>query len=97
MTEGGFFAENLAYMQNLIDWVNLDSDLTGIRSRGAAARRLERIEPRSQAAIEALNYAVPLGLLLALAGYHLWKRRSAEPVAGGPPSASSSGGERSDA
>jgi ABC-2 type transport system permease protein len=97
MTEGGFFAENLAFMQNLIDWINLDSDLIGIRSRGAATRRLQRVETGTEALIETLNYAVPLGLLLALAGYQIWKRRSTLPLVGPPAAESPSRGKGGEA
>jgi len=91
--EGGFFAENLAFMQNLIDWTNLDNDLIGIRSRGTTVRRLARVDRGTEVTIEAVNYVVPLILLLSLAGYRIWKRRSARPVVGAPPSeaAASSG------
>ena len=38
--EGGFFVENLRFVENLIDWVSLDSDMMKIRSRGLVSRRL---------------------------------------------------------
>jgi ABC-2 type transport system permease protein len=85
-TDGGFFAENLAFMQNLIDWTNLDNDLIGIRSRGTAARRLARVEHGTEVAIEAMNYIVPLLLLLALAGHRIWRRRTARPLVEPPSS-----------
>jgi ABC-2 type transport system permease protein len=78
--EGGFFAENLAFMQNLIDWTNLDNDMLGIRSRGAAARRLEPVERGTEVTIEAVNYAIPVALLLALAAYSVVRRRGATPL-----------------
>jgi ABC-2 type transport system permease protein len=80
MTDGGFFDANLAFMQNLIDWVNLDSDLIGIRSRGAAARRLVRVDRSTEVAIETMAYVVPIGILIALAGYRIWRRRNTEPI-----------------
>jgi hypothetical protein len=80
MTDGGFFDENLVFIQNLIDWVNLDSDLIGIRSRGAAARRLVRVDRGTEVAIETMTYVVPMGFLLALAGYRIWRRRNTEPI-----------------
>jgi ABC-2 type transport system permease protein len=79
-TEGGFFDENLAFMQNLIDWINLDSDLIGIRSRSTGARRLDRVERGTEVTIEAVNYAAPAVFLVALGAWLFWRRRSAVPV-----------------
>jgi len=78
--DGGFFGENLAFMQNLIDWTNLDNDMLGIRSKGAAARRIEPVERGTEVTVEAMNYAIPVALLLALAAYSVVRRRGAVPV-----------------
>lgn len=78
--EGGFFTENLAFMQNLIDWINLDNDMLGIRSRGAATRRIERLERATEVMIEVVSYALPVMLLLGLAGFSLVRRRAAVPI-----------------
>ncbi len=78
-TEGGFFEENLIFMQNLIDWTNLDNDMIGIRSRGAALRRLAPRES-GKGVIEALNYAVPALLLMGLATLRWSRRRNVRPV-----------------
>ncbi len=86
----GFFAENLAFAQNLIDWMNLDSDLIGIRSRAAGVRRLERVEKRDEMAIEIVNYLVPLGVLLTFGSYRFWRRRASRPLVGGPIGAAAS-------
>ncbi len=80
--EGGFFAENLAFTQNLIDWANLDSDLIGIRSRSAGPRRLERVERSTEIGIETANYVVPIVLLLAFGAWRAWRRRNAVPLVG---------------
>jgi len=78
--DGGFFGENLAFVQNLIDWTNLDNDMLGIRSKGAAARRIEPVERGTEVTIEAVNYALPVALLLALAAYSVVRRRGAVPI-----------------
>lgn len=77
---GGFFAENLAFVENLIDWTTLDNDLVSIRARGAGTRRLERLDPGSVMVVEGANYVLPALLLLALGGYRFWKRRHTIPV-----------------
>jgi len=77
---GGFFAENLAFVENLIDWTTLDNDLVSIRARGAGTRRLERLERESEMVVEGVNYVIPTLLLLALAGYRFWQRRHTIPV-----------------
>jgi len=78
--DGGFFSENLTFMQNLIDWVNLDNDMLEIRSRGVAVRRIERIERGTEVMIEVVSYAVPFIVLLALAGYSVARRRNVAPI-----------------
>ncbi len=78
--ESGFFVENLAFTQNLIDWMNLDSDLIGIRSRAAGVRRLDHVEKRDELTIEFVNYLVPLGALLTFGSFRLWRRRTSRPV-----------------
>ncbi len=89
--QGGFFAENLAFMQNVIDWSTLDNDLVGIRARGLAARRIERLERSTEITLEVINYLVPVLLLGLLAAYRMWLRRNAAPVvvpaAASPPGA----------
>ena len=89
--DGGFFVENLRFAQNLIDWVALDNDMLGIRARGMASRRLERIGKGPEIAIEVLNYVVPIVILFALGAYLHWKRRQTPPLNAGVPTAS--GGE----
>ncbi len=75
-TEGGFFVENLRFVQNLIDWTTLDRDLATIRGRGLVSRRLERLEPSAEAWIEAVNYAVPVALLALLGAWIAHRRRA---------------------
>ena len=85
--EGGFFQENLAFMQNLIDWTHLDNDMLGIRSRGAAKRRIEGVERGTEVMIEVVSYVIPVTLLLALAAFSIVRRRGAVPVVGPPTAA----------
>jgi ABC-2 type transport system permease protein len=82
--QGGFFAENLAFVQNVIDWSTLDNDLVGIRARGLAARHLQRLESSTEITIEVVNYLVPVLLLLVLGAYRMWLRRNATPVVAAP-------------
>ena len=80
--DGGFFEENLRFAQNLVDWVSLDNEMLGIRTRGAATRRLVRTERTTQRALEWANYLAPVLLLAALGFYLHWKRRRVLPVTG---------------
>ncbi|MFQ5718581.1 MAG: Gldg family protein [Acidobacteriota bacterium] len=77
---GGFFTENLAFVQNLIDWTNLDSDMLSIRARGGGARRLARTERGTEMAVEGANYIIPILVLLGLGTYRAWRRRNTEPL-----------------
>jgi ABC-2 type transport system permease protein len=79
---GGFFLENLAFVENLIDWTTLDNDLITIRARGAGTRRLERLERSQEITIEGINYLLPTLFLLGLAGYRVWHRRQILPAVG---------------
>jgi hypothetical protein len=76
----GFFQSNLAFVQNLIDWLNLDNDMLSIRSRGTGVRRIARIERASEVTIEVVNYVIPLFALLAWGSHRLWRRRNAAPI-----------------
>ncbi|MCZ6600436.1 MAG: hypothetical protein O7A07_06315, partial [Acidobacteria bacterium] len=91
---GGFFAENLAFVENLFDWTTLDNDLVSIRARGAGTRRLERLDRENEMVVEGVNYLLPTLLLLALAGYRVWKRRHTIPVVA-VPATSGAGARRS--
>jgi ABC-2 type transport system permease protein len=78
--DGGFFVENLRFVENLIDWASLDNDMLDIRARGLVSRRLNRLGPGSQATIEITSWVVPIGLLALLGSYLYWKRRNAVPL-----------------
>jgi ABC-2 type transport system permease protein len=75
-----FFGENLAFMQNLIDWTNLDNEMLQIRSRGATSRRLGEIPQASRVTIEVANYLAAAAILLGLAAWFHWRRRHTVPV-----------------
>jgi ABC-2 type transport system permease protein len=78
--EGGFFTANLRFVENLIDWANLDSDMIHIRSRGTAARRIDRLATGAEVSIETANYIVPLGLLAVVGAVRFVRRRRTVPV-----------------
>ncbi|RMG45701.1 MAG: hypothetical protein D6718_06815 [Acidobacteria bacterium] len=83
-TESGFFGENLAFMQNLVDWMNLDNDLLEIRARGTVDRRLARLDRKEEVMFEVVNYLVPVFALAALGGWRLLRRRSVRPLVAAP-------------
>jgi ABC-2 type transport system permease protein len=80
--DGSFFVENLRFVENVIDWANLDSDMMAIRARGLVSRRLDRTTRSTEIAIEALSYVVTLLLLGALAMNVRWRRKNAAPEYG---------------
>jgi ABC-2 type transport system permease protein len=77
--EGGFFAENLRFVENAIDWMSLDSDMIAIRSRASSARRLKPVPQAMRVTLEASNYIAPPLLLLILGGVHWARRRRVTP------------------
>lgn len=78
--DGGFFIENLRFIENTVDWISLDNDMLGIRARGLASRRLEETGRATQITVEALSYALP-ALILVLLGLNFFlKRRNASPL-----------------
>jgi ABC-2 type transport system permease protein len=83
--DGGYFEQNLDYVRNVIDWVNLDSDLASIRARDSAPRKIVRLERDAELSIEIANYLVPLLVLGVVAGFRAWRRRAraASPVVEG--------------
>jgi ABC-2 type transport system permease protein len=72
--ESGFFMQNLSYVQNLIDWINLDSDLLEIRARSTGTRRLVPLDRGSEVAIEVVNYLFPIAVLGLIGGLVIWRR-----------------------
>ena len=77
---GGSFVENLGFVQNLLDWMNLDNDLIAIRTRSAAPRRIERLSKQTEVMLEAINYLVPIALLSALGLARAARRRRMTPI-----------------
>jgi ABC-2 type transport system permease protein len=75
--DGGFFLENLRFVQNVIDWVALDNDMLSIRARGMVSRRLERIGRPTEVAVEAASYAVPIVLLFGIGAWLHLRRKQA--------------------
>jgi ABC-2 type transport system permease protein len=78
--DGGFFVENLRFVENLIDWVSLDSDMMEIRSRGLVSRRLNAVDKSTELTVEVVNYIVPLIALAALGLTLHYRRRRAAPL-----------------
>jgi hypothetical protein len=76
----GYFRENIRFLQNLVDWTLLDSDMVAIRSRGISEPKLTTLVRKRQAAIEAMNYAAPLFLLLAIAAVRSFVRGRTAPI-----------------
>jgi ABC-2 type transport system permease protein len=77
---GGLYLQNLGFVQNLVDWMNLDDDLVAIRTRVSAARPIRRLSRSAQVTIEVANYLIPL---LVLAGFGLTRygrRRRTRPL-----------------
>ena len=77
---GNTFGENLSFVQNLLDWMNLDNDLIAIRARTATARRIERLSKSKEVALEGINYLVPLAALAALGLARYTRRRRMAPI-----------------
>jgi ABC-2 type transport system permease protein len=86
--EGGFFLQNLRFVQNLIDWSALDNDLVAIRSQGGGAPRLARLDKAAEISVETVNYLAPVALLVLLATSRFVARRRTRPISepanGGP-------------
>ncbi len=74
--DGGFFAENLRFVENMIDWTTQESDMIAIRSRGASSRRLAKTDRTTEITFESINYILPLMLIaiLAISRYSSRKR-----------------------
>ena len=82
--DSGFFTQNLMFMENVIDWMTLDSDMIAIRSRGAVARRLAQTERPAQVMVEAVNYLGPAAALLLFGFMRFVRRRRIAPLTGAP-------------
>jgi len=85
--QGGNFVQNLGFVQNMIDWMNLDNDLVTIRTRASSARQIARLGPKAYVTIEALDYLAPLLVLAAFGLARTWRRRRVAPVIAAGPAA----------
>jgi ABC-2 type transport system permease protein len=81
--DGGFFVQNLRFLENAIDWMTLDNDMMQIRARGNVTRHLERTERATQVTLETANYLIPSLVLLGLAAIRFWRRRQVMPLVAG--------------
>jgi ABC-2 type transport system permease protein len=77
---GGAFADNLGFVQNMIDWMNLDNDLIAIRTRTTQSHRIERLGKGTEVALEGINYILPLAALIALGLVRYSRRRRMAPI-----------------
>lgn len=78
--DGGFFVQNMRFLENAIDWMTLDNDMMEIRAHTTVARTLARTE--NGTAIEIANYLIPTALLLTLALVRFLRRRRVAPLVG---------------
>ena len=60
--------------------MNLDNDLIAIRTRSAQSHRIERLGKGTEVAMEAINYLVPVGALIALGLLRYSRRRRMSPI-----------------
>jgi len=77
---GGMFTQNLGFVQNLIDWMNLDNDLVTIRTRTATARPIRRMNRAAAVSVEVANYLIPLAALTLFGLARFWRRRRVAPI-----------------
>ena len=77
---GGLYLQNLGFVQNLVDWMNLDDDLVAIRTRASAARPIHRMSRRAEITLEAANYLVPLLVLAGFGVARYGRRRRVQPL-----------------
>jgi ABC-2 type transport system permease protein len=81
---GGLYLQNLGFVQNLVDWMNLDDDLVAIRTRASAARPIHRMSRRAEITLEAANYLVPLLVLAGFGVARYGRRRRVQPLVAAP-------------
>ncbi|MFC1707189.1 hypothetical protein ACFL59_10315 [Planctomycetota bacterium] len=73
----GTFRQNIQFVVNLIDWSLLDEGLIKIRSRGGRDRPLKELSTGAMLAIEIVNYAIPLGLIVGFGLLRFARRKRA--------------------
>jgi ABC-2 type transport system permease protein len=79
------YLQNLGFIQNLVDWMNLDNDLVAIRSRSSAPRPLHRMSRTAEMSLEGANYVIPAAFLLLLGLSRFWRRRRVRPILAAAP------------
>jgi ABC-2 type transport system permease protein len=85
-------ANNLAMVQNMVDWAVADTDLLTIRSRGSQTRLLE-VAPDSRGKWESINYAIVILALGIVVTMSALRRRTQVPLALEPRRQMGGGGE----
>lgn len=74
------YANNVQFLQNLVDWAVEDIDLLSIRSRGTFARTLLPMDPKAHTTYETIMYAVPVFALGALVLLTTGRRKRMQPL-----------------
>ena len=77
---GGAYRGNLLLVRNLIDWTLEDTDLLQIRSAGAFARTLRKMDDAERWKWQLGNYGFVLAALLGVLGVAITRRRMARPI-----------------
>lgn len=77
---GDAYRNNLQFVQNTVDWATEDTDLLGIRARGASARLLDPLDRDEKRFWELLNYGLALASVVALGVVWQVRRRSEAPM-----------------
>jgi gliding-associated putative ABC transporter substrate-binding component GldG len=70
-----FVANNLTFMQNLVDWMVQDSSLVAIRSKTVQIPTLEHQDARTLNIARTINMVGPAGLLVLVCMVRLFRRR----------------------
>lgn len=73
------YGRSVQFVTNLVDWALLDEDMIRIRARGTAERSLRRpLERAQKMRVEVVNYAVPIGLVIAVGIVRALLRKAAK-------------------
>ncbi len=78
------YLNNLAFMQNTVDWSVQDLDLLDIRARGSSIRVLAPLTEEQQSFWEGLNYVLALLALVGVGLVWRWRQRNERPLALSP-------------
>ncbi|UCC89850.1 MAG: Gldg family protein [Anaerolineales bacterium] len=74
------YLNNLAFMQNTVDWSVQDLDLLDIRARGSSIRVLAPLTEEQQSFWEGLNYVLALLALVGVGLVWRWRQRNERPL-----------------